>query len=292
MKRPGVFSSPLSDVVLALIVGHLVSCAPQPKPAPVPRPDLSIPRQFLAAGDFQHAIDTYQALWEQFTAEKTVRDEYIQALEQIKTEADKFYQAKNFRPAVRAYSVLLENFPRFETLGQELSFRPELLRRQIRRSQAAEIELEAARALEGRDFEKAVSVYLNPSRLELRMPELESGWRRTAEEVMRRSEEAEGKEDLITAGKGYAALLKNLALLGKTKPPPPFSRGDLEARLNTLRNRLTRRGLEDYRRGNLREAIAVWQGLLEFDPGNAEIKKAVETATEQLKKLKKDVPAG
>jgi cytochrome c-type biogenesis protein CcmH/NrfG len=50
---------------------------------------------------------------------------------------------------------------------------------------------------------------------------------------------------------------------------------------------LTRKGLEEYRKGNLARAIAHWEGLLEFDPDNAEIRKAVETAVEQQKKLKK-----
>jgi hypothetical protein len=45
--------------------------------------------------------------------------------------------------------------------------------------------------------------------------------------------------------------------------------------------------LEQYRKGNLAEAIAVWQGILLFDPDNIEIKKAIDTATEQLKKLQK-----
>jgi cytochrome c-type biogenesis protein CcmH/NrfG len=57
--------------------------------------------------------------------------------------------------------------------------------------------------------------------------------------------------------------------------------------LKKCRAQLTRDGLDQYRKGNLKEAIAIWQGLLQFDPDNAEIRKAVDTATEQLKKLQK-----
>jgi cytochrome c-type biogenesis protein CcmH/NrfG len=61
----------------------------------------------------------------------------------------------------------------------------------------------------------------------------------------------------------------------------------VDIKLKSCGTQLTREGLEQYRKGNLKEAIAAWQGLLQFDPDNAEIRKAVDTATEQLKKLQK-----
>jgi len=48
---------------------------------------------------------------------------------------------------------------------------------------------------------------------------------------------------------------------------------------------LTKAGLEEYRKGNLAKAIAVWEGLLSFDPNNVEIRKAVDTARIQLNEI-------
>ncbi|MCK7476805.1 MAG: tetratricopeptide repeat protein [Candidatus Moduliflexus flocculans] len=56
--------------------------------------------------------------------------------------------------------------------------------------------------------------------------------------------------------------------------------------INVCRQGLTNSGLAEYRKGNLEKAIEIWDSLLAFDPGNAEIKKAVETAKAQLEKLR------
>jgi cytochrome c-type biogenesis protein CcmH/NrfG len=42
----------------------------------------------------------------------------------------------------------------------------------------------------------------------------------------------------------------------------------------------------EYRKGNLKGAISVWESLLAFDPDNEQIKKAIETARAQLQQIK------
>jgi hypothetical protein len=49
---------------------------------------------------------------------------------------------------------------------------------------------------------------------------------------------------------------------------------------------MTRQGLEHYRKGELSAAISAWRRLLLFDPENAQIKKSIESASAQLKKIK------
>jgi hypothetical protein len=46
-------------------------------------------------------------------------------------------------------------------------------------------------------------------------------------------------------------------------------------------------GLMEYRRGSLENAIRKWKELVAFDPGHQEAKKALETATAQLRALQK-----
>ena len=110
---------------------------------------------------------------------------------------------------------------------------------------------------------------------------------KTLEEMKRLADEASAKEDFASAGKAYSVLGKNHSFYEKVAQPPAFSSGSLEEGLKKCRTRLTQKGLEQYRKGNLAEAISLWQGILLFDPDNIEIKKAVDTATQQLKKLRK-----
>jgi cytochrome c-type biogenesis protein CcmH/NrfG len=44
-------------------------------------------------------------------------------------------------------------------------------------------------------------------------------------------------------------------------------------------------GFQEYRKGNLNKAIALWQSLLVIDPNNKDIKETVRTATLQQKNL-------
>jgi hypothetical protein len=66
-----------------------------------------------------------------------------------------------------------------------------------------------------------------------------------------------------------------------------FSEKSLDDGMKICRTELNKKALEQYRKENLAEAISIWQGILIFDPENLETKKAIETATIQLKKIKK-----
>ena len=59
----------------------------------------------------------------------------------------------------------------------------------------------------------------------------------------------------------------------------------LKARLETCSTLLMEEGLQEYRRGNLESAIRNWKKLIKFNPGHQEAKKAIATATVQLRAL-------
>jgi hypothetical protein len=56
--------------------------------------------------------------------------------------------------------------------------------------------------------------------------------------------------------------------------------------LTECSDRLSRLALTQYRQGNLTAAISLWKSILEFEPGNAGAKKAIDTASTQLKNLR------
>jgi tetratricopeptide (TPR) repeat protein len=102
-------------------------------------------------------------------------------------------------------------------------------------------------------------------------------------------------KDYAEAGKITGLLLKNLDSfkgLGAPAERGASDRKDLAESLRGGSSGLTNNGLAEYRKGNLEKAMAIWADLLAFDPDNAEIKKAVETAKAQLGLLKGTSPGG
>jgi len=287
MKRP-VSRTAMSIFLLAALV-FLACCGV--KKAPAFEPSLRVSRQFLAAGDFQRAIDTYHAALLRYPKEAQVRDDYVKALEQMKREADRALRNGNFLAAEKTYLIMLENSPRFKELEGHLSFRPLFLKERIQECRTFLAERHARQSLLAGDFRKTFEAYTIPGVEGIKDPRLRAGYQRALEEVKRLADAALAANDCKTAGLGYAALLREYASAQKIGQTPSFSLKSLEEGLAHCRTQLTRKGLEEYRKGNLSAAIALWQGLLEFDPENSEIKKAVETVAEQLKKLKKEVPA-
>lgn len=63
-----------------------------------------------------------------------------------------------------------------------------------------------------------------------------------------------------------------------------FNRDYLNTRLTYCKTALSKKGFEEYRKGNIDEAIGYWQDYLSIDPNNADIKKVVQTASAQRTK--------
>ncbi|MCK7521434.1 MAG: tetratricopeptide repeat protein [Ignavibacteriales bacterium] len=111
-------------------------------------------------------------------------------------------------------------------------------------------------------------------------------------EIKAAGDKALAGRDFAAAGRIDGLLLKNVKsfeeLGGMEKPAAAaLNKERLIEAIKACSLGLTNQGLAEYRKGNLEKAIAVWEALLVFDPENAEIKKAVETARAQLGKLKK-----
>lgn len=88
--------------------------------------------------------------------------------------------------------------------------------------------------------------------------------------------------NLAQAGRIYSVLLRKYQDFPKHLS---FSRAYLNTKLAYCKTMLSRKGFEEYRKGNLKGAIGHWQGYLSIDPNNPDIKKAVQTASVQQKNL-------
>jgi tetratricopeptide (TPR) repeat protein len=280
-----IFRSKAFLLPLLLSGVFLVSCVTQKKASFEPL--LSQSRQYFETGEFQKAIYSYTAASKKYPNEKTILKEYSKTLEEIKQKADKAFDKKDFVSAERVYSVLLKNGPQFKPVEKSLSFTPQLLSQRIRDCRIRLSESQAQQSLLAGDFQKALDLYKAAYEEYNNDAGLSADLRKTMEDIKRLADKALAKEDFISAGKAYSVLGKDYPFYQKVAQPPAFSRGSLEEELKKCRTQLTQKGLEQYRKGNLAEAISLWQGILLFDPENIEIKKAIDTATQQLKKIQK-----
>jgi len=280
--RAGLFKALLIAALGGLV---LFSCAPPKKPGF--RPDMTQAQKRLAVGDFQGAMDSYAAIAKSYPGDKSVMKEFARAIEKMKARADGWFEERDFAAAEKAYSLLLANLYRFAGFEKSLPFGPEFLSRRVLECQERLSERRARQSLAEGDYLKALDGFKGLPQEVLRSPAQSAALRRIMEELKDLVDKALARKDFVAAGKGYTALWREYTMAQQAGFSLSFSRNDADEGIKGCRTQLTREGLDQYRKGNLKEAIAVWQGLLQFDPENAEIRKAVDTATEQLKKLQK-----
>lgn len=282
--RIGVFRRAIiSSWILSGIC--LTSCAPPKKVSFYPLIYRS--QQYLQAGNFEKAIDTCQATVEKYPEAQPVLDNTFKTLQQIKAAADRFFETKDFVSAVRVYSLLSRNLPRFQRFEKALPFTKGLLDAQLRNSRNGISERQARQALEAGDSDKAIEVYHIRSLENPDDAEWTAGFISILEDIKRTGDGAFSKGNFVLAGRAYLSLLKNFKSFEQLGAPLSFSEKSLDERIKDCRTELNKKALEQYRKENLAEAISIWQSILTFDPDHIETKKAIETATIQLKKIKK-----
>lgn len=108
---------------------------------------------------------------------------------------------------------------------------------------------------------------------------------KSLEDIKVAADRALTREDYVSAGKTYKVLLKNYPDFKSFAHMLSFDRAHLNTKLMNCKDSLSRKGFQEYRGGDLSEAISLWQGYLAIDPNNADIKKALNTAKMQQKNL-------
>jgi len=106
------------------------------------------------------------------------------------------------------------------------------------------------------------------------------------EDLKASADKASDRGDFASAGGTYDLLLKSYSSFNGLAKMLSFDKAHLDEKLSFCRKSLSARGFQEYRKGNLGEAIALWQSLLTIDPDNADIKGAVRTAKLQQKNLR------
>ncbi len=140
---------------------------------------------------------------------------------------------------------------------------------------------EAEGDISGGRYEEAVKLYKQSLAAHPGNRRLAGGYDRGLLEIKRAADSAFEKKEYAAAGSLYFLVAKNYTHAA------PAEAGYLRQRIKSCSGTLTEMGLVSYRKGNLTGAISIWEGVLKFDPGNEEVRKAMETAKVQLKNLSK-----
>lgn len=269
----------------ALAGAVLAACSTSKKPSF--EPALVQSRQYFQAGEYQKAIETNAAVSKTYPAEQAVREEFTKTLEGIDERGRAAMAAADYATAEKLFSILLNNFDQYKGLEKSLSFSAAGLNRRIRLCRTALAEQRTSQYLQAGDYEKALGAQSALSPSELRDPAVAESFSKTMQEIKRRADGAAAARNYGDAGRAYAVLAARYADAARLGQKLPFTKEALNQGVNRCRAELTRQGLEHYRKGELSRAISVWQDLLRFDPDNTEIRKAVETARQQQKELRK-----
>jgi len=246
----------------------------------------------LAAGDFEKALSGFREAAKKNPGGPELRANYVRTVEAIKQAADRALGQRDYARAGGIFRILLENYGDFDAFATKLTFKKAHLETALKECRITAVDNAAAQAVKAGNFVKAIDLFLSALKENPGDAELTVKYRGTVDEIKAIADNAFVAEDFARAGKVNALLLKNFASFEGLKPPVVFDREALNGTVAACRERLTKTGLAEYRKGNLAKAIAVWEDLLSFDPDNAEIRKAVTTAKTQLDGIKKKQSVG
>jgi tetratricopeptide (TPR) repeat protein len=120
-------------ILVAILFAAACATAPS-KNAPLPSPkDTAIKRAHdsLVRGDFEQALALYAETYRKYR-EKDLRDKYLQAGNEIRSDADVAFQMADYGKAGSGYKALLDSMITSEDTGNVLSFDEDYLRKHIK----------------------------------------------------------------------------------------------------------------------------------------------------------------
>jgi tetratricopeptide (TPR) repeat protein len=247
--------------------------------------------QELRSGDFQKALDTYQLAYKKYPKDPEMLKNYIGAIESMKAQGDEAFGRENFAQAQITYDLLLKNFPRFSDFANLLSFKKNFLVTRLKMSRMLPAEKQTRSCLKNGDVQKGIDIYRGLIQQYPWDTTVRNGYVSILESIKGQADLDFKRKDFAQAGRTYRILLRNYSSLSHLNRFLSYNAGLLDTGIETCRKILFEDALEQYRSGNLSQAISIWRNVLTFDPENPEAKKATDMAilqTRNLEKIKSD----
>jgi tetratricopeptide (TPR) repeat protein len=245
-------------------------------------------RRDLASGQYQKALDQSHADYQAASGKDDTLQQYLEVIEHIRASAETSFGREDFAAATETYALLLKNYPRFAPIAQRLSFTREYLVLRIRLSRILLAERQSLSYLKAGNPQKAIQVCQEVHHQYPRDLAVRNHCSAVLESIKANADLAFKNEDLAQAGLLYGALERHFETPLFKSCSLSYDQDHLKTSLAKCRRKLFEAALEQYRTGNLSQAVAIWKSILTFDPENQEARKAAETAALQLKNIQKD----
>jgi tetratricopeptide (TPR) repeat protein len=249
-------------------------------------PATSKAEEAMASGDYQQALELYRIYWEKNPRDEELLSAYVQAIETIKKEADAARSQGNYSSAINYYQLLAGNYAQFSSFASRLSFNSRDLEAGIKESSLARHKAEINRSIIAGKYQRAFNLMAEALRGFPGDKDLQNLCYQTMSKIKASADKAMTEKDYALAGENYSLLKGACLKLNRVAPDIPLSLTELDGAIEECSTYLTNQGLIEYRKGKLKEAIDIWESLLSFQPENEEIKKAIQTARDQLNKIK------
>jgi tetratricopeptide (TPR) repeat protein len=243
--------------------------------------------QELSSGDFQKALDTYQLAYRKYPKDPEMLKKYVETIESMKARGDKAFDTENFVQAQITYDLLLKNFSRFSDFANLLSFKKNFLVTRLKMSRMLPAETQARFCLKNGDVQKGIDIYRGLIQQYPWDTTVRNGYVSLLESIKGQADLEFERKDFDQAGRTYRVLFKNYSSLNHLNRFLSYNAGLLNTRIETCRKILFEDALEQYRSGNLGQAVSIWRNILTFDPENLEVKKATDKAILQIRNLEK-----
>jgi len=118
-------------------------------------------------------------------------------------------------------------------------------------------------------------------------PEIRENYSSAGESIRKTADLTYEKRDFAEAGAIYNQLSESGITRQDFAGALSFNGDYLDRQIHACSKALLEAGLRTYRDGKLEDAISLWKQALTFDRDNKEVKQAIDTATTQLRNLKK-----
>ena len=253
----------------------------QPEDQPLAEAD-----QALAAGHYAQALDIYKTWLDRKPDNKKIQAAARGTLAEIKTQADQARVQGRYTLAIDSYNLLLKNYDYFSRVLSDLSFSSGELEQNLKECRLGNYLNQIDQSLKVKKYEQASNLLLEALKENPGEARLKKQAERLLAELKSSGDQSLTDRDFARAGWYYGLAKKNWPKFKASTGGLNFKLEDLNSAMRTCSQQLTNQGMVEYRKGNLKGAISVWESLLAFDPDNEQIKKAIETARAQLQQIK------
>ncbi|HRD01618.1 MAG TPA: hypothetical protein PLP57_03105 [Candidatus Saccharicenans sp.] len=242
--------------------------------------------QALVSGQYAQALDIYKTQLDREPDNKKIQAAASGALEEIKRQSDQARIQDRHALAMDGYLLLLKDYDYFSRILPDLSFSPEELEQHLRECRLGNYLTQIEQSLKAKKYEQASNLLLEASKESPGDVRLKKQAERLLTELKSSGDKSLADLDFARAGWYYGLARKNWTKFKAYTGQLSFKLEDLSSAIKVCSQQLTNQGMIEYRKGNLKGAISIWESILTFDPENEQIKKAIQTARAQLQQIK------